>query len=295
MGNYAINRTLSNIGMRLALATFLAAGLLFVLAISVQAAPAAQESEEGCGCHSAETETWLASPHAQLKADGTAVATCESCHGAYVRGHPEEGMIPLKADSSVCSTCHDRTFGEWDGTVHAQAGVQCISCHVSHSQDLRLTDEKLCQSCHRDSLEDPLHTAHWIGDATCTSCHLSDSQIDASQSVASADPTAILSGTPRHDFVSVSSRNCLDCHKKTVSAGAQPAQGDYALHRELLQTASTVPMLRAELVITEQANRTLALLNPVSLGFGISIGGLLGIVFVLAMISLNRRKGGGPE
>lgn len=295
MSNYAINRALSHIGMRLALATFFAFGLLCVLSVSAWAAPAVQEGEEGCGCHSAETETWQASPHAKTKADGNPVATCESCHGAYVRGHPEEGLMPLAADSSVCSTCHDRTFGEWDGTVHANAGVQCISCHVSHSQDLRLTDEKLCESCHRDSLKDSLHTAHWIGDATCTSCHMSDSRIDTGQSVASTDPTAILSGAPRHDFVSVSSRNCLDCHKQAVSNGAQPAQGNHTLQRELLQTASTVPMLRAELATTEQANRTLALLNPVSLGFGISIGGLLGIVFVLGMVSLNRRKGGGPE
>ena len=99
--------------------------------------PMTLEEKQGCGCHSLEKESWQMSPHGQVSADGQPVATSATCHGEYVEGHPEKGMIPLATDSSACTDCHEQTAAEWKGTVHAEAGIQCISCHLSHTQDLR--------------------------------------------------------------------------------------------------------------------------------------------------------------
>ena len=257
--------------------------------------PMTLEEKQGCGCHSEEKESWQISPHGKLQADGQPVATCATCHGEYVEGHPDEGMIPLATDSSACTNCHEQTAAEWEGTVHAEAGIQCISCHLSHTQELRVTSAELCQTCHRESLQDPLHMAHWLGETPCTSCHVAGGEAQAIMGVASSDPAAVLQATPRHDFVSVSSHNCLDCHSKDVTALSGPAQSDFVVRNELMQTANQVPTLQAELANAQQSNRTLSVWQPVSLGLGIGIGGILGIGFVLLAVRLGRSKEGEKE
>jgi hypothetical protein len=249
------------------------------------------ENEAGCGCHSLELETWEMSPHAALLENGEPVAACETCHGAYVRGHPDAGMIALDTDSSVCTDCHAGTAEQWEGTVHAEAGVQCIGCHVAHSQNLRLDDQQLCRSCHREALDDPLHTAHWLADATCTSCHLSEAQPVANVALASTDPSMGFMTTPVHDFVTVSAAKCLDCHREQVTTG-QPANASFTTQQMLLTTAAEAPILRTQLAAAQNNERTLALLSPLTLGFGMSLGGLLGIAFVLVIVRMNRKDGG---
>ena len=246
------------------------------------------ENEEGCGCHSAELETWQMSPHATLLADGEPAAACETCHGAYVRGHPEEGMISLETDSAVCASCHEGTADQWTGTIHAEAGVQCIGCHVAHSQNLRLEDEQLCRSCHRESLADPLHTAHWLADAPCTSCHLSEALPVPNAALASSDMSIGFVSTPVHDFTTVSAKKCLDCHREQVSTGT-PANASFTTQQALLSTAAEAPILRAQLLAAENGERTLALFTPLTLGLGISLGGLLGITFVLVVARFGRK------
>ena len=248
------------------------------------------ENEAGCGCHSVESDTWQMSPHATLLPDGEPVADCETCHGAYVRGHPEEGMIALDTDSSVCTTCHEGTADQWNGTVHAEAGVQCIGCHVAHSQNLRLEEEQLCRSCHHESLADPLHTAHWLADAPCTSCHLSEALPVANAALASSDMSVGFVSTPAHDFVTVSAQKCLDCHREQVSTGT-PANASFTTQQALLSTAAEAPILRAKLQGAENTERVLALLSPLTLGLGISLGGLFGIVFVLVAARFGRKGG----
>ncbi len=252
--------------------------------------PMTLEEKQGCGCHSLEKESWQMSPHGQVNEAGEPVATCATCHGEYVEGHPDEGMIPLATDSSACTDCHEQTAAEWEGTVHAEAGIQCISCHLSHTQDLRVTSDQLCQTCHRDALQDPLHSAHWLGETPCTSCHVAESDFHAAASIASSDPAAALQGTPSHDFVAVSGRNCLDCHGKDVTGLDGPSQTAFVVRNELMQTANQVPTLRTELQNAQQANLTLSLWQPVSLGLGIGVGGILGIAFVLIAVRLGSSK-----
>lgn len=251
----------------------------------------AQDADEGevkpcTSCHEVEGEAWLDSLHGQSTdpATGLAVATCESCHGEYVRGHPDEAVVPLRVDSSSCTECHASTAAEWENSIHGAEGVQCISCHLPHSQEMRLTDERQCTSCHKESLDDSLHSAHWNSDATCTSCHMAAGPLDAA--LVSAGGMVTMGSDANHDFVSVSADNCLECHRNDVSGESiksVPTAVSYS------QISAKLPELNAQLESAQQMNKNLGILSLANLGFGVGIGGLLGIIFMLVYARFGSR------
>lgn len=284
--------------------------LLLVLALPMAAqAGEAQPQEAGpqqCAlCHLAEAQEWQNSPHAQaiealdhdaLVNECNASAgedctclrchttnfdpttqtfsqqgvTCEACHGPYVEGHPENGVMQLDVDSSVCSNCHTETHKAWEQTPHAQAGVQCIGCHRSHSQDLRLKDEALCASCHRDQLQDYGHAAHMRTGVDCVDCHAKPplAKVDARTA---SQPTALST----HQF-SVDTQVCTECHQEMFQEDTQ-----------LVVAQSATPPLAASAaadVVAAQANqRRLQGVTALSFGLGLGIGGMAGIIFVLVI------------
>lgn len=251
---------------------------------------AAQTSEEGCSCHSLERSAWEVSTHGQLTESGQPIAACETCHGDYTRDHPDADMIPLATDSSTCIECHSAIAHNWEETVHAEAGVQCIGCHMAHSQDLRLGDVALCESCHRESLQDPLHTAHWLESVTCTSCHMADEIQAVDEKLVSADPALMLLTAPRHDFVAISGSNCIDCHAQQVRDGNSSDNQDYHERLDIIQAAAEAPVLRTQLTQAEHATLTATSFVPMGIGFGISVGGILGIAFVLTAARWGRKE-----
>lgn len=271
-----------------------AAGLVVALAIFLLPSLALAQSEElpvtePCSsCHSDETHAWGQSPHANIDPSASAGvgASCIDCHGEYDRGHPDTAVSPLAVDSSMCQDCHAGTFDQWQHSIHAENGVQCIGCHVSHSQSLRLTDEELCASCHRDALGDSLHQAHW--EAACTNCHMPESQVTGA--VASRGDLA-LGVVPDHDFVSVSARNCLNCHSDDVKAEAN-ASTAATLRTALHEESARVSNLASELRGVEHTNRSLLTLSVANLGFGIGIGGIMGIAFMLVVAYFGIGRGG---
>lgn len=246
------------------------------------------EITEPCeSCHSQEADAWLQSMHATDGATDQGAA-CTNCHGDYVRGHPDDEAMPLKVDSSMCVDCHKTTHEQWQDSIHASADVQCISCHAPHSQQMRLTDERLCKSCHQSSLDDSLHSAHWDSDATCTSCHMTIGP--ETEALASSDPTLAALLTPDHDFVSVSSRNCLTCHRGDVSAAGGRISYDQELRNAKQTSEQQVHDLAAELQSIETANRSLFALSLANLGFGVGIGGMLGVVLMLVLARIGTRR-----
>ncbi len=238
-------------------------------------------------CHSQEADAWQQSMHAT---DGTVDqgAACTTCHGDYVRGHPDDEAMPLKVDSSMCVDCHKTTHEQWQDSIHASADVQCISCHAPHSQQMRLTDERLCKSCHQSSLDDSLHSAHWDSDATCTSCHMTIGP--ETEAIASSDPALATLLTPDHDFVSVSSRNCLTCHREDVSAADGRISYDQELRNAKQTSEQQVHDLAAELKSVETTNRSLFALSLANLGFGVGIGGMLGVALMLVLARIGTRR-----
>ena len=262
--------------------------LVFILPMAALAGPPAPAGAEPCAeCHQEETTAWQDSPHAKAANNGDTIgATCEGCHGAYVDGHPGEGTMRLAVDSSVCQDCHLDTFNQWHGSIHAQAGVQCIGCHLSHSQQFRLTDEALCGSCHRERLEDFKHTAHGLANVTCIDCHLS-SAANVELTNLSADAGQTMTA-PRHDFTTVSSEDCISCHGHDVHT-LLPAP-DQIVDAKVVAMAESVPELTAKLEAAEQTNQMYQIMTPVSLGIGIGIGGVLGIAFMLVIGYINQRR-----
>lgn len=250
-----------------------------------------EEVKPCTSCHEDEADSWMASTHA-LTTDpdtGLAVAQCTSCHGDYVRGHPDEALTPLIVDSSSCRDCHAGTFAQWDESIHGSEGVQCISCHQPHSQEMRLTDEGQCTACHQESLDDPMHTAHWEAEAACTDCHMATLEPSAALALAHADGEALASVLPttNHDFVSVSAANCLSCHAEDVTL-TQPTAYVQAVTTNR-ETSLALSDAKAELASAHQTNRSLTIFSLANLGFGLGIGSILGIVFMVAFIRFGSR------
>jgi hypothetical protein len=244
------------------------------------------ESQKCAECHPKEMETWSNSPHAQVKtASGAVGVTCEDCHGTYVEGHPQKGMMQLSTDSSVCKTCHAKTYEKWTISAHGRLNVQCIGCHVAHSQGLRLTDNALCTACHQAPPTDLAHTAHSQAGVVCVSCHVSSAP---AQAAAAAMPVADTASG--HDFMATSSLPCVNCHDKTPTSPAIDTMGD---HTGDLASAAVAdqPSGPATAVETqEQPTQILQIMPFITLGLGMGIGGILGIVFMLTIGYINHGR-----
>jgi hypothetical protein len=243
-------------------------------------------SQKCAECHPKEMETWSNSPHAQVKtASGSVGVTCEDCHGSYVEGHPQKGMMQLSTDSSVCKTCHAKTYEKWAISAHGQLNVQCIGCHVAHSQGLRLTDNALCTACHQTPPTDLAHTAHSQAGVVCVSCHVSST---STQAAAAAMPIADTSSG--HDFMASSSQPCVTCHDKIP---AQPAAGSATDQAAGLTSAAIADLPPGPITTAEPQERPAQLLQImpfITLGLGMGIGGVLGIVFMLTIGYINHGR-----
>jgi hypothetical protein len=288
--------------------------LCLVLPVTAWASPGPADAEPCAQCHPAEAAAWQDSPHAQalvnidaeLKATGDQSAclschttglddtgvydhagvTCEACHGLYEPNHPGSGTMRLSVDSSPCQNCHAATYEEWTKTVHAQSGVQCIGCHQAHTQQTRQSDDALCGSCHRERLHDFEHTAHENANVACADCHLP---------AAAAFDTNVglgLGGSrnaPAHSFA-VASQTCSGCHATSIHIKAPGEVLNQTDETRLAATSERVRELAYELEDVKQDNRSLQTVALVSLGLGLGVGGMLGIIFVAVVGLLNQRK-----
>ena len=248
----------------------------FALPMTALASDPVPPGAEKCiGCHPEETESWRDSSHANaiLNEDTLPGIICESCHGIYVVDHPDQDIMQLTVDSIVCEECHVNTYEQWKHSEHAQAGVQCIGCHLSHSQEFRIAEEALCHSCHLDRYEYYADTPHSDIGLTCPDCHFPSQPIS--------------------DLV-FNSEDCSTCHEGTVH------QTLGTLHQaDITQVDSTrmQPVAGSDLIVEpapcikgEQQDESLPTMSLVSLGLGIGIGGMLGIVFMQFVGYMNLVK-----
>ncbi|MEW5959043.1 MAG: cytochrome c3 family protein [Chloroflexota bacterium] len=271
---------------RLPVIACLTALLSFVLSGAVSAAPPV--GAETCAeCHQEETEAWQDSPHAHaLNAQGHELgATCENCHGPYVEDHPATDVMQLAVDSSSCQECHTSTFQQWEQSIHAQNGVQCIGCHLSHSQEFRLSDEDLCAACHRERLD----TAHGQADVSCIDCHLSATNPHEEVAPASAGEAGLGVPAASHDFTAVLAKDCVSCHGQDVH------KADLAPVNYVPPSTDPAPDCRPEIIAkleaAQRTNKSLQTMTPLSLGLGMGIGGMLGIIFMLILGYINQTRG----
>lgn len=253
-------------------------GLALLPVLFMPALTLADSPKQCNDCHPTEAEAWQTSSHAQT----AAVVICEDCHGPYVKDHPEKGIMQLGVDSASCQRCHPHTSEQWQNSKHGRAEVQCISCHLSHSQQFRLTDANLCQSCHRQQLHDFSHTVHTEADLTCTDCHLSRQ----TRSLSGRASLIALTGSgdpPNHNF-QVTAQVCVDCHDKSM------ARSSFKSWQPEPPTDNPLSELSTQLKLSEQMNQALKGWSVATLGLGLGVGGMLGILFVLITGRLNQRR-----
>ena len=148
-------------------------------------------------CHDDVGSAYHGSPHhPDLGAlvPGTAVTSCEACHGPGGQHVDEGGDGPILGPASLrtlgaerradlCLQCHTTLHADWPVAEHAEAGVDCAHCHVDQvhwetpdvqpPRAFRLGAE-FCLQCHpgveaafRLSFRHPVLE----GRMDCTDCH----------------------------------------------------------------------------------------------------------------------------
>jgi predicted CXXCH cytochrome family protein len=172
--------------------------------------PVFQEQWIGLGspdnCLACHTTNYIASS-GEYDAQGV---SCKSCHGTATSNHPPE-IIPTRADTDYCGTCHTTTLSEWRKTGHSTTDVGCMDCHDPHSQESLFPNaDDLCINCHQEGMGDYLNDLHVQKDIGCVDCHalVIPPEVPPEDGIV---PTG-------HTF-SISPQTCVACHTDTLHAG----------------------------------------------------------------------------
>ncbi|MBS1254188.1 MAG: Perchlorate reductase subunit gamma [Anaerolineales bacterium] len=140
---------------------------------------------------------------------GTAEAagvTCQACHTTMGEAHPLTAMA-VPVSSETCGKCHEKTLEEWVQSDHGKHSAECIACHQSHSQTIRIEPEQaLCDSCHEHQMESLPFKEEARASMTCNTCHMPEKRADT-----------VASGIGGLDAIShtfnVGSETCARCHE----------------------------------------------------------------------------------
>ncbi len=202
---------------------------------------ATQQSKDCTDCHPNIEAVWLASPHAHAFDDqefnqrwqalgkpGECLAChttgyqsstntftaegvqCEACHGETVEGHPP-AVVPVKADSDYCGSCHTTTLSEWRQTGHGTAGVGCMDCHDPHSQQALFENaDDMCLNCHKEDMGAYLEDIHIQKGIGCVDCHAL---------VIPPDPLPEDGIVPTGHTFTITPATCVACHTDSLHAG----------------------------------------------------------------------------
>lgn len=115
-------------------------------------------SNDLCGrCHSDSRfgmEQWQSSTHYQVD------MTCSVCHDPHTAALKTVKGMETAGPSGLCINCHSEVSMNFPYSVHNQAGVSCVDCHLRHFE------QQGDQDVH--AMPDHSFTASL---ATCTSCH----------------------------------------------------------------------------------------------------------------------------
>ena len=146
-----------------------------------------------------------------------------------------------------------------------------------------MTGLALCASCHGERVETFEHTAHSAAGVACTACHLSSE----------SGPVTELGGdlTPNHTF-GTDGGACVNCHGGDIHQhviNEDVARIDAA---ELSLMSEHVQDLTQQLDSAKRENRSLQAMSVVSLGFGLGIGGVLGIILVTVICRFMKEGSG---
>ncbi|MBI3092442.1 MAG: cytochrome c3 family protein [Candidatus Tectomicrobia bacterium] len=116
--------------------------------------------------------------------------TCENCHGAGSRHAASGDPTAITKDSSatLCGRCHTRGAAdsipasggfirhqeqnnEFQASPHANAGLQCVTCHDPHKKAV-FSITRTCESCHSQQAQDFTGSAMQRLGVRCQNCHM---------------------------------------------------------------------------------------------------------------------------
>jgi hypothetical protein len=158
---------------------------------------------------------------------------------AALSAPPSAGSETDDAETRRCLSCHSVTVAEhlhdWDRSVHARAGVVCLSCHVPAAST--------------NAVAPPPGGADWpVAATTCGSCHPAvESAFHTSQHAVQAS-----SGPP--------GPTCADCHTRAGGNVLPPER-----FAERCGKCHPETTAKGELRISHRAIETLDLLRRVTL------------------------------
>lgn len=261
-------------------------------------APGAQyQGVQKCqACHAQQAETWAHAPHAdafkvQAFAEAWAAAkrpgyclachttgydantgkyafegvTCESCHGPFVEGHPQQ---PMQVNSSpeACGVCHRSTLNEWQLSQHGINRIGCTSCHDAHGQTIKAGQAgELCIKCHADQADASMHAGGVGLELTCEDCHIGPRTGDPMEGHANTG----------HTFM-VGTGTCSRCHADEIHRGVAAMMGAGTPTPVAgANSVATVAAQEPEAPAPAEAGSGLALPVIISGAAGLGLGGLL--------------------
>ncbi len=289
------------------------------------AVPTETQNPEDCAeCHVEEYELWQQGDHAQafnkssfqeawdrtgrldtcLECHATAYnvatgevlaedVTCQVCHQRQSEQNHPPALMSVDGSAEKCGECHENTAQEWQLSGHGQRGIECASCHKSHSQALRIEPaQELCHQCHGQRFEDLAHSSHAEADLTCSECHMPENP--------AAELTHGIGGvsTIGHTF-NVGSQTCAECHVSQIhgqsaemaSAQRFPDQPSTPAESRAVEAAQErVNILSAEVEqLRRQVDRQ-QILTYVGGAFGLGIGVFIGLIGTLVLIFVLQRR-----
>jgi predicted CXXCH cytochrome family protein len=290
---------------------------------------AAQQSKGCADCHPNIDAVWLASPHAHAFDDqefsqrwqalgkpGECLAChttnyqssnntftaegvqCEACHGEAVEGHPP-AVVPVKADSDYCGSCHTTTLSEWRQTGHGTAGVGCMDCHDPHSQKALFENaDDMCLNCHKEDMGAYLEDIHIQKGIGCVDCHAL---------VIPPDPLPEDGIVPTGHAFTIKPATCVACHTDSLHAGfslpgyedsakaANGAANSEGTEQTSVALEATIESSTGEATLSsEQRIQALEAALASTRLSTLFQGGIIGIVFggiTVYYLAHNRRQG----
>jgi predicted CXXCH cytochrome family protein len=296
-----------------------------------QTSAATTQSKDCVECHPDVNDAWMVSPHAHAYDDEVFLqrwkslgepgeclvchttgyqatsgeytaqgVTCEACHGASVEGHPP-AVIPVRADTEYCGTCHTTTLGEWRLTGHASANVGCTDCHNPHSQQALFENpDEMCVNCHKDDIGEHKNDIHIQKGITCVQCH--------ALVIPSENPPPDGLVPTGHTFT-ITPATCVSCHTDTLHIG-KPLPGYEAGAKAVAASqtmTSTLPVVieeytgegpAAEGLAPEQQIQALEAALASARLSTLFQGGIIGLVLggtTAYLLGRNQRRENEPE
>ncbi|NDJ85773.1 MAG: hypothetical protein GYB66_07800 [Chloroflexi bacterium] len=227
-------------------------------------------------CHEGEVEQFNVELQFEDFGESEALegTVCLECHGPEVEAI-EGDPAALTVDVTLCADCHQTTVDEWRRSAHGEQQLGCNTCHLPHQGELRFeTADALCLNCHDQDRDDFVHISHV--DESCDSCHWHRST-DRAMHILTSDLQA--SG---HDG-QVETSACVDCHSTQDIVLATDETGGRDLDEHpFIQSRERIETLEAEIEEQrEEAANTAEVRLVQSIVFGLALGVIIGVVFLL--------------